>query len=79
MGTELPSMLDEVLDPDIVRARRAVRQIEEWTAKRDQAVRDLRARGFTLRAIGEAVGMTSHRGCEASSPATPTRKLPGGD
>ena len=59
MGTEIPPTLDdEVLDPDIARLRRAVHQIDEWTAKRDQAARDLRARGFTLRAIAEAAGMT---------------------
>ena len=39
-------------------ARQAARELADAIRDRDEAVRDMRARGFTLRAIAEAAGMT---------------------
>lgn len=53
--TTLPS----VLSPEMERQLRAAgRKAREWTARRDQLVKDAVAAGGSLREVGAAVGLT---------------------
>jgi hypothetical protein len=60
MGTEFPPSVDDMDGslPAPARVRRAARQIVDATGRRDQAMRDMRAEGATLREIAEAAGLT---------------------
>ena len=60
MGTQLPPSLEDMGDPlpAAARARRAARQIDDATRRRDEAMRHMRAEGATLRQIAETVGLT---------------------
>lgn len=50
---------DMPADPDTLRAlRRAARKVREGTAERDELVRQAVAEGGSLRAVGEAAGLS---------------------
>ena len=58
MATEFPRSLDDMPPTAAARVRAARRQIAEATARRDQAMRDMRAEGATLREIADEAGLT---------------------
>jgi hypothetical protein len=60
VGTRFPRIVADMSDPlsPTVRARRAARQIEQATRRRDGAMAEMRDQGKTLREIAEVTGLT---------------------
>lgn len=53
--TTLPEMISEKARKEL---RQAGKQVQVWTAKRDELIRAAVEQGGTLREVGEAVGMS---------------------